>query len=194
MTSALGFKARINSFASCFITCVQQNPQIHLCCNTWWPLGSQHGIQTVSSMNLRIPVMSKDLNFVNTQSLLRVCAAGSKWGLICCCHLMFLALPFHLNSEKSLRTSSACRSRKPYLLRFIGCTRQRRHVGCQLHHQRAFTSHFIWGCLSHFNPHTCAQALVRLESRIKCAIDSQHVTDATDWTMSAQLLLFYQCI
>ena len=39
VTSALGFKARIDPSLACFKACVQQNPQIHLRCDTCWPLG-----------------------------------------------------------------------------------------------------------------------------------------------------------
>ena len=31
------------SLLACFITCMQQNPQIHLWCDTCWPLDGQHG-------------------------------------------------------------------------------------------------------------------------------------------------------
>ena len=32
---------------ACFVTCMQQNPQIQLWCNTCWPLGGQYGSQVV---------------------------------------------------------------------------------------------------------------------------------------------------
>ena len=38
---------------ACFAACVQWIPQNHLWCNTCWPLGSQHGSQTISSTYLR---------------------------------------------------------------------------------------------------------------------------------------------
>ena len=43
MMSALSFKVRVVSSFACFVTCVQWIPQIHLLCDTCWPLGAQHG-------------------------------------------------------------------------------------------------------------------------------------------------------
>ena len=36
------------SLIACFVVCVKQNPQIHLWCDTCWPLGSQHGCKAIS--------------------------------------------------------------------------------------------------------------------------------------------------
>ena len=47
MISALDFKARVDPLLACFIIDMQQNPQIHLWCNTCWPLGSQYRSQGV---------------------------------------------------------------------------------------------------------------------------------------------------
>ena len=46
--STLGFKARGDPLLVCFLTCVQWIPQIHLWCDTCWPLYSQHGSQSHS--------------------------------------------------------------------------------------------------------------------------------------------------
>ena len=43
VTSTLDFKARLDPSLACFRACAQCIPQIHLWCDTWWPLGSQHG-------------------------------------------------------------------------------------------------------------------------------------------------------
>ena len=48
VTSPLGFKARVDPSHACFVTCVQWIPEIHLWCNTCWPLGGQHGSQSRS--------------------------------------------------------------------------------------------------------------------------------------------------
>ena len=42
VTSPLGFKARVDSSLVCFIICMQLSPQIHLWCDTCWPLDGQH--------------------------------------------------------------------------------------------------------------------------------------------------------
>ena len=47
VTSALGFKVKVDPVLASFVACVQRNPQIHLWCNTCWPLGSQHGSQVI---------------------------------------------------------------------------------------------------------------------------------------------------
>ena len=48
VTTALGFKAGVDlSLVCCFVACVWWIPQIHLWCDTSWPLGSQHGSRTV---------------------------------------------------------------------------------------------------------------------------------------------------
>ena len=43
VTSALGFKARVNPSLLCFVTCTEWNPQIHLWYDTCWPTDSQYG-------------------------------------------------------------------------------------------------------------------------------------------------------
>ena len=43
VSSGLGFKARVCPLLACFVTCMQQYPQIHLWCDTCQSLGSQHG-------------------------------------------------------------------------------------------------------------------------------------------------------
>ena len=43
VTSALGFKGRVDLSLASFLTCMQWIPQIHLWCNTCWPLSGQHG-------------------------------------------------------------------------------------------------------------------------------------------------------
>ena len=44
----LGFKARVDDPSlACFIACAQWNPQIHLWCNTCWPLGSQDASRAI---------------------------------------------------------------------------------------------------------------------------------------------------
>ena len=43
VTSALGFKARVDPLFACFLTCMQWMPQIHLWSNTYRRLGGQHG-------------------------------------------------------------------------------------------------------------------------------------------------------
>ena len=48
MTSALGFKVRVDASFACFVVCVHWILQIHLWCNTCWPLGGQHGTQAFS--------------------------------------------------------------------------------------------------------------------------------------------------
>ena len=45
VTSPLGFKARVDPLLVCFLACVQWIPEIHLWCDTCWPLGGQHGSQ-----------------------------------------------------------------------------------------------------------------------------------------------------
>ena len=40
---ALGFKARVDPLLVCFVACMQWIPQIHLWCDTCWPLDGQHG-------------------------------------------------------------------------------------------------------------------------------------------------------
>ena len=47
VTYALSFKARVDLFFACFVTCMQWIAHIHLWCATCWPLGSQHGCQAV---------------------------------------------------------------------------------------------------------------------------------------------------
>ena len=42
---ALGFKARVDPSLACFLAFLQWIPQIHLWCDTCWPLGCQHGNQ-----------------------------------------------------------------------------------------------------------------------------------------------------
>ena len=42
VTSALGFKARVDPLLACFLACMQWIPQIQLWCNTCWRLGGQH--------------------------------------------------------------------------------------------------------------------------------------------------------
>ena len=37
----MGFKARVSASLKCYFACVQWNPQIHLWCNTCWPLDDQ---------------------------------------------------------------------------------------------------------------------------------------------------------
>ena len=44
VTSPLGFKARVDPL---FVTCAQWIPQIHLWCDTCWPLDDQHGSRAV---------------------------------------------------------------------------------------------------------------------------------------------------
>ena len=46
--SLLSFKARVDPSLACFLACVQWIPEIHLWCDTCWPLGSQHGSQSRS--------------------------------------------------------------------------------------------------------------------------------------------------
>ena len=46
--SALHFKARVDPLLVCFLTCVQQIPQIHLWCNTYWLYTGQHVSQDFS--------------------------------------------------------------------------------------------------------------------------------------------------
>ena len=57
--SALDFKAKVDPL-TCFITCKQWNPQIHLWCDTCWPLDGQHGGQTIL---IHVPVPCR--NFSN---------------------------------------------------------------------------------------------------------------------------------
>ena len=33
----------------CYLTCMQQNPQIHLWCDTWWPLGGKQQLAAAGS-------------------------------------------------------------------------------------------------------------------------------------------------
>ena len=40
----------------CFITYMQQIPQIYLCCDTCWSLGGYHGSWVISSMYLQISI------------------------------------------------------------------------------------------------------------------------------------------
>ena len=46
--SALSFKSRVDSPAVCFIALTQLISELHLWCNTCWPLGKQHGGWAVS--------------------------------------------------------------------------------------------------------------------------------------------------
>ena len=46
--TALGFKARVDPWLACFVACMQWISQIHLWCNTCWPLDGQHGSQSHS--------------------------------------------------------------------------------------------------------------------------------------------------
>ena len=48
VTSPLGFKARVDPLLACFLTCAQRIPEIHLWCDTCWPLGGQHGSRSSS--------------------------------------------------------------------------------------------------------------------------------------------------
>ena len=48
VTSALGFKTRVDFIACMLVACAQWIPQIYLWCDTCWPLGSQHGIWAIS--------------------------------------------------------------------------------------------------------------------------------------------------
>ena len=50
--SPLGFKARVDPSLVCFIACMQWIPDIHLWCDTCWPLGGQHGSQSRSLMHV----------------------------------------------------------------------------------------------------------------------------------------------
>ena len=50
--SSLGFKARVDPSLVCFDTCVQFIPEIHLWCDTCWPLGCQPGRQLHSYMHV----------------------------------------------------------------------------------------------------------------------------------------------
>ena len=45
-TSPLGFKARMDPSLACFVACMQWFPEIHLWCDTRWPLGGQRGSQS----------------------------------------------------------------------------------------------------------------------------------------------------
>ena len=45
VTSVLGFKARASSFINTWWKCML--PEIYLWCNTWRPLGSQHGSRSI---------------------------------------------------------------------------------------------------------------------------------------------------
>ena len=47
-TFSLGFKAGVDPSFACFVTCVQWILQIHLTCDTCWPLGSQHGSRVIN--------------------------------------------------------------------------------------------------------------------------------------------------
>ena len=48
VTSALGFKARVDPSLGCFLACVHWIPQIHIWCVTCWPLDGQHGNRALS--------------------------------------------------------------------------------------------------------------------------------------------------
>ena len=48
MTSPLGFKARLDPWLACFVTCMPWIPEIHLWCDTCWLCRGQHGGQSHS--------------------------------------------------------------------------------------------------------------------------------------------------
>ena len=49
VTSAMGYKARMESLLLCFLTCAQWIPQIHPFCDTCWLYSCQHGSRGFSS-------------------------------------------------------------------------------------------------------------------------------------------------
>ena len=53
--SNLSLKAKVSPTLAWFVTCIQWIPQVHLWCNTCWPLGSQHhstGLLIIQSLQL----------------------------------------------------------------------------------------------------------------------------------------------
>ena len=50
--SVLGFKARMDPSLVCFVACMQWIPQIHLCCDTYWPICGQHDRQAFPTPEL----------------------------------------------------------------------------------------------------------------------------------------------
>ena len=87
VTSAKGFKARMDRLLACFVTWVQTIPQIHLWCNTCWPLDGQHGNRAFfdprtcarfkkSLIPIDLPLAVTALDWITTPSTLHVVTSG----------------------------------------------------------------------------------------------------------------------
>ena len=80
VTSALGFKVRVDPLLACFLAYKQQIPQIHLWCDTCWLYGGQHGIRA-----FLIHILADMSTSVGGGSGLKpttVCATCSKHGTV----------------------------------------------------------------------------------------------------------------
>ena len=69
VTSALGFKARVDPSCACLCARVQRIPQIHLWCNTCQPLDGQHGsrLHSLHTGIWRPPTHSKQTCYTLTE-------------------------------------------------------------------------------------------------------------------------------
>ena len=54
----LSWSTGVDPSLACFITCMHWIPQIHLWCDTYWPLGVQHGSCTILSTYLHASIQA----------------------------------------------------------------------------------------------------------------------------------------
>ena len=84
--SALGFKARMDPLLVCFLTCAQWIPQIHLWCDTCWPLDSQYGSQSRSlhaCSRCRIPRFDwETAHTISRHTIHSATVTGFVWALL----------------------------------------------------------------------------------------------------------------
>ena len=89
MTSALGFKARVEPLFACFLACMQLIPQIHLWCDTCRPLDGQycsrsrfpHALAILESLKTnRLQTLS--WNYTLTRFVYSFTGMGTLWRFI----------------------------------------------------------------------------------------------------------------